>query len=76
MGPGSDHHTAPSRESIVRTDDTLHGHNDRAIANAAGTLSIDGFDVSAFDRVPCFAMAGQDSDLFRGESHSICRFEH
>ena len=37
-----------------------------ALPNAEGVLCIDGMDVSGYDRVPCFAMAGQDSDLFRG----------
>lgn len=38
------------------------------LPNAAGSLSIDGMDVSGHDRIPCFALAGQDSDLFRGLS--------
>lgn len=46
----------------------VHRHD--ALPNAQGVLSIDGMDVSGYDRVPCFAMAGQDSDLFRGYSCS------
>ena len=38
-----------------------------AISSASGTLSIDGTDVSGMDRIGCFSMAGQDSDLFRGQ---------
>jgi ABC-type multidrug transport system fused ATPase/permease subunit len=38
------------------------------LPNAAGSLNIDGMDVSGYDRIPCFALAGQDSDLFRGLS--------
>ena len=48
--------------SHVRTD---------AIPNASGSLLIDGADVSGLDRIPCFALAGQDSDLFRGELNHI-----
>lgn len=66
MGPRSTHEIPLRDENTVRMDSTLHAHTDRALPNAAGSLSIDGVDMSAFDRVPCFALAGQDSDLFRG----------
>jgi hypothetical protein len=66
MGPSSVHEMPLRGGSTVRADGTLHTQTDRALPNAAGSLSIDGVDVSGFDRVPCFAMAGQDSDLFRG----------
>jgi hypothetical protein len=66
MSPSSVHETPLRGGSTVRADGTVYTHTDRALPNAAGSLSIDGVDVSGFDRVPCFAMAGQDSDLFRG----------
>ena len=73
MGPSS----APSSSSSsskhaapisVTSSTSISGHGavDQSLPNAAGSLSIDGMDVSGSNRVPCFAMAGQDSDLFRG----------
>jgi ABC-type multidrug transport system fused ATPase/permease subunit len=33
---------------------------------SSGRIIIDGADVTTLDRIPCFAMVGQDTDLFRG----------
>merc|ERR1711871_523465 len=35
-------------------------------SNSAGCIEIDGFDVTQLDRVHCFSLIGQDTDLFRG----------
>ena len=58
--------------SMMHTDKDKDNANDTdndILPNASGYLLIDGVDVSGLDRIPCFALAGQDSDLFRGESH-------
>lgn len=78
MGLGSAPHSDPLKESVtlplggvptnMAVPVPVHRHD--ALPNAQGVLSIDGMDVSGYDRVPCFAMAGQDSDLFRGYSCS------
>ena len=52
------------------TDIDIDNDNDNNILpNASGCLLIDGVDVSGMDRIPCFALAGPDSDLFRGKLH-------
>ena len=54
------------------TDTDIDNDNDNdnnILPNASGCLLIDGVDVSGMDRIPCFALAGQDSDLFRGKLH-------
>ena len=53
------------KDNAVRTSQYLRF--DDALPNASGSLFIDGVDVSGSDRIPCFSLAGQDSDLFRGE---------
>jgi hypothetical protein len=80
MGPGSAPHSDPLKDSVtlplggvpMHMPVPVHRHD--ALPNAQGVLSIDGMDVSGYDRVPCFAMAGQDSDLFRGYSCSISSY--
>jgi hypothetical protein len=78
MGPGSAPHSDPLKDSVtlplggvsLHMPMPISVHRHDALPNAQGVLSIDGMDVSGYDRVPCFAMAGQDSDLFRGHSCS------